>query len=146
MLPLPQDYCNGLVNIGADELKELGSLLVDLTAADGKDDITLSFPLLWLREQMALDYVACTGTTGDFVLGLPITQYYYTVYDMGNDTVSFVELNLSNETKFFIDGPELGGSPTPQPTSMGCFRHTVGLSLLAWTVLVPSVVALITSL
>jgi hypothetical protein len=69
---------------------------------------------------------------------------------MGKNTVSFVELNLSNETKAFIDGPELGGaapdgtttiSPTPQPTSMGCFCHTIGLSLLVWTVLVPTVIA-----
>jgi hypothetical protein len=145
-LPLPEDVCNRLKSTGADELKEKGSLLIDITAADGKDDITLSFPLLWLREQLALGHVVCQGTTGNFALGLPTTQYYYTVYDMGKDTVSFVELNLSNETQAFIDGPELGGSPTPQPTSKGCFRHTVGLSLLAWIVFVPSAAVLIASL
>ncbi|KAL7452445.1 hypothetical protein ACHAWC_004168 [Mediolabrus comicus] len=146
-LPLPQEYCNGL-NTGVDELKEAGSLFIDLTAADGKDDITLSFPLLWLAEQYVLGHVKCTGPTGSFVLGLPITQYYYTVYDTGKDTVSFVELNLSNETQAFLDGPELGGLNTtaPQPTSMGCFRHTTSLSLLAWTVFVPSMVAVIASL
>ena len=156
-LPLPEDFCDRLGNTGVDELKEMGSLLIEVTAADGKDDITLSFPLLWLAEQYVLGRVKCTGPTGSFVLGLPMTQYYYTVYDMGKDTVSFVELNLSNETQAFID--ELGGvatatdgngtttiSPTPQPTSMGCFRHTVGLSLLAWTVFVPSMVALFASL
>jgi len=89
---------------------------------------------------------------------------------MGNQTISFLELNLSNETKVFLDGPEHGGAtppkneepddeeeaadgttasqPTPQTTSRGCFRHTIGLSLslLAWTVFVPSAVALIASL
>ncbi len=159
-LPLPQDACYRLAKYVSrndfDELKESGSLFIDLTAADGKDDITLSFPLLWLTEQMGRKNVGCR-TTGDFVLGLPITQYYYTVYDMGKNTVSFVELNLSNETEAFIDGPELGGftaapdgtttiSPTPQPTSMGCFCHTFGLSLLAWTVLVPTAIAVVTSL
>lgn len=153
-LPLPQEVCDTLMSTSVDELKGLGSLFIDLPAADGKDGFTLSFPLLWLREQLGLDRVTC-NPKGDFTLGLPITQYYYTVYDMGNHTVSFVELNLSNETKTFIDGPELGGtatdgdgtttiSPTPQPTSKGCFCHTFGLGLLAWTVLVPSVVALIT--
>jgi hypothetical protein len=160
MLPLPHDFCDRLINITSeDEFKELGSLYIDVTGADG-DDITLSFPLDWLAEQLSLGYFKCTGTTGGFKLGLPIHQYYYTVYDMdtGNDTVSFVELNLSNETQAFIDGPELGGvtaaaaaktiSPTPQPTSKACFRHTVGISLLAWTVsvFVPSAAALIASL
>jgi hypothetical protein len=126
-LPLPQDDCDGLTSTGAGELKELGSLFIDLTAADGNDDITLSFPLLWLAEQYALGYVQCTGTTGDFVLGLPITQYYYTVYDMLNKTISFVELNLSNETKAFLDGPEFGGVWN---TSVGCYHQTIGLSLL----------------
>jgi hypothetical protein len=121
LLPLPQDTCDRLMSTGVDELKELGSLFIDLTAADGKDDITLAFPLLWIREQYTLGYVVCTGTTGRFYLGLPITQYYYTVYDMGKNTVSFVELN-------------------------GCFRHTIGLSLLAWTVFVPTAIAVITSL
>ncbi len=164
-LPLPQEYCNALCT-GVDELKEAGSLFIDLTAADGKDDITLSFPLLWLAEQFVLGHVECTGTTGRIVLGLPIHQYYYTVYDMGNDTISFVELNLSNETQAFLDGPELGGlyppkneepeeeaadgttasQPTLQPTSMGCFRHKTSLSLLAWTVFVPSAIALIASI
>lgn len=155
ILPLPQEVCDTLMSTSVDELKGLSSLFIDLPAADGKDDFTLSFPLLWLREQLGLGRVRCTGTKGAFHLGLPITQYYYTVYDMGNHTVSFVELNLSNETKTFIDGPEIGGtatdgdgtttiSPTPQPTSKGCFCHTFGLGLLAWTVLVPSVVALIT--
>ena len=170
-LPFPQSYCNDLVNTEnttidelADELKEAGSLFMDLPGADGKD-ITLSFPLLWLAEQIALGHVRCTGR---IVLGLPIRQYYYTVYDMGKNTISFVELNLSNETQAFIDGPELGGfippkneelddeeeaadgttasQPTPQPTSMGCLHYTVGLSLLAWTVFAPSAVALIASL
>jgi hypothetical protein len=152
-LPLPQDDCDRFNKITSeDELKEAGSLFIDLA----EDDITLSFPLLWLREQLGLSYVHCTGTEGDFALGLPITQYYYTVYDMGKDTVSFVELNLSNETQAFLYGPELGGvngngttttSPTTsQPTSKGCFCHTFGLSLLAWTVLVPTAIAVITSL
>ncbi len=95
-LPLPQGFCDSLYRLyyssTDDELKELGSLFIDLPAADGKDDITLAFPLSWLAEQIALGHVRCTGPTGRFVLGLPITQYYYTVYDMGKNTISFVDL------------------------------------------------------
>ncbi len=96
-LPLSQDFCDRFAKISVDELKKMGSLFIDITAADGTDDITLAFPLLFLRELMVQGHFACTGTTGQFVLGLPITHYYYTVYDMGNSAVSFVELNLSNE-------------------------------------------------
>jgi len=104
-LPLPEEFCNSLPS-DADELRSLGSLYIDL---DGGAS-TLSLPLLWLKEQVALGYVECTETSGDFVLGLPISQYYYIAYDMGNKTVTFVDLELSDETESFIDGPELGGS------------------------------------
>ncbi len=91
ILPFSQQVCNKFNNItSVDELNELGSLFIDLTAADGTDDITLAFPLLWLQTGN-VNYL-CTGPTGLFVLGLPITQYYYTVYDMGKNTVSFVDL------------------------------------------------------
>jgi hypothetical protein len=46
---------------------------------------------------------------------------------MLNKTISFVELNLSNETKAFLDGPEFGGVWN---TSVGCYHQTIGLSLL----------------
>ena len=41
--------------------------------------------------------------------GFPIFQYYYLAYNMGDSTVTFVDLQLSNETEAFINGPELGG-------------------------------------
>ena len=106
MLPLPEEFCNSItLNVDSvDELKSLGSLYIDLDGAD-RGNITLSLPLLWLVEQIALGHLQCTGTSGSFVLGLPISQYYYLVYNMGNNTVVFVDLELSNdnETESFID-------------------------------------------
>ena len=104
MLPLPEEFCNSItLNVDSvDELKSLGSLYIDLDGADG-GNITLSLPLLWLVEQAAFSNLLCTGTSGSFTLGLPISQYYYLAYDMGNKTVTFVELELSNETEAFID-------------------------------------------
>jgi hypothetical protein len=106
-LPLTEDFCNSLQlsNVDSvDDLETLGSLslFIDLDGADG-ENITLSLPLLWLTEQFALGRLRCTGTSGTFKLGLPISQYYYLAYDMGNKTVTFVELQLSNETETFID-------------------------------------------
>jgi hypothetical protein len=86
----------------------MGSMLLDLEGFNGST-ITLSLPLLWLKEQIYLQRVSCIGPSGSFVLGLPIYQYYYLVYDLGNNTVTFVDLQLSNETEAFISGPELGG-------------------------------------
>jgi hypothetical protein len=48
---------------------------------------------------------------------------------MLNKTISFVELNLSNETKAFLDGPEFGGVFNSD-TSVGCYHQTIGLILL----------------
>ena len=99
-LPLSVEFCKS-VPTNVDKLKSLGSLYIDL---DG-GNVTLSLPLLWLWEQIALGHASCTGTSGSFVLGLPISQYYYLVYNMGNNTVVFVDLELSNdnETESFID-------------------------------------------
>ena len=52
----------------------------------------------------------CTGTSGNLVLEFPIFQYYYLVYDMTDETTTFVNLELSEETEDFIEGPELGGA------------------------------------
>lgn len=107
-LPLSAEQCD--VILSNKELQSSKkSMFIDLTGADGRNNITISFPILWLAEQDDLGNVECTGNSGQFVLGLPIFQYYYVVYNMGNKTVTFVELQLSNETQTFIYGPELGG-------------------------------------
>jgi len=110
-LPLDESFCNDLTG-NVSDLKEMGSLLLDLDGVNGST-ITLSLPLLWLKEQIALGNVICTGTTGNFILGFPIYQFYYLVYNMGNNTITFVDLQLSNATEAFIDGPELGGTNAP---------------------------------
>ncbi len=94
----------------------MGSMLLDIEGIDG-ETVTLSLPLLWLREQLEMGNVVCTGSTGNFLLGLPIFQYYYLVFDMADNRVTFVDLELSDEAKAFIDGPEYGG------TSAGYHRH-----------------------
>ena len=86
----------------------MGSMLLDIEGVNGAT-VTLALPLLWLKEQLGMKNVVCTGSTGDFILGFPIFQYYYLVYDMTKNRVTFVDLPLSNETEAFIDGPELGG-------------------------------------
>ena len=106
-LPLPQSFCDDLLmKTNVNVLKESGSLLLDLEGVSGSI-ITLSLPLHWLAEQVG--YVRCGGLSGNFVLGFPIFQYYYLAYNMGDSTVTFVDLQLSNETEAFINGPELGG-------------------------------------
>ena len=83
--------------------------MLDIEGVNGTN-ITLSLPLLWLAEQEALGRLICTGTTGNFILGFPIFQYYYLAYDMESNTITFVDLPQSDETKAFIDGTELGGT------------------------------------
>ena len=133
-LPLPQSFCDDLLmKTNVNVLKESGSLLLDLEGVSGSI-ITLSLPLHWLAEQGALGYVKCSGLSGNFVLGFPIFQYYYLAYNMENNTVTFVDLQLSNETEAFVNGPELGGA---NETSPGCRLlstssvMTIGFLLLA---------------
>jgi hypothetical protein len=106
-----------------NNLKELGSLLIDLEGVHGST-VTLSLPLLWVSEQIVLGNFICSGTSGKFILGFPIFQYYYLVYNMGNKTVTFVDLRLSNETEAFVYGPELGGTNKPRS---GYLRSTSSL-------------------
>ena len=130
-LPLPEEDCNSLPS-NADELKTLGSLYIDLDGTDG-ENVTLSLPLLWLKEQMQLGHVECAGLSGEFILGLPISQYYYLAYNMGDKTVTFVDLTLSDETENFIDGPELGGTASTM-SSAGYLLYqafTTGILVLA---------------
>ena len=84
-----------------------------------------------MKEQAALGYVKCTGLSGDFVLGLPISQYYYLAFDMANETVTFVDLQLSNETENFIDGPELGGVASASAGYLLYQVLTTGILVLA---------------
>jgi len=84
--------------------------------------VTLSVPLIWLAEQGNLNNVVCTGIDGIFVLGFPIVQYYYLAYDVADNTVTFVDLQLSDETKAFLYGNELGGI---NPPSSGYNYHDV---------------------
>ena len=132
-LPLPESQCDYLVNTTIDDLAELGSLLLDIEGVNGTT-VTLSLPLLWLAEQIKLGYVQCTGVTGSFIVGFPIFQHYYLAYDMEHNTVAFVDLQLSDETKAYLYDypPELGGAnvggvypstPTPTPTPSSGFYH-----------------------
>jgi len=80
-----------------------GDLLIDLEDPDG-GLFTLSLPFDWIIEQAGQGRVRClteedVETDHLVVLGLPITQFYYTVYDMANNTVTFVDLRQSNATE-----------------------------------------------
>ena len=133
-LPLPESQCDYWLTVPLDTLKELGSLLLDIEGVNGTTT-TLSLPLLWLAEQTGLvGNVKCTGPGGNFVLGFPIFQFYYLAYDMEDNTITFVDLQLSDETKAFLYDypPELGGAnvggvypstPTPTPTPSSGFYH-----------------------
>jgi len=125
-LPLPESQCNGLKNTDNDTLKKMGSLLIDIEGVNGST-ITLSLPLLWLKEQAEseLNTFVCSGTSGAFILGFPIFQYYYLAYYMGSKTITFVDLPLSNETEALINGPELGGI-NESPSSGTTESHSSG--------------------
>ena len=51
-----------------------------------------------------------------------IFQYYYLAHAMEDNKIAFVDLQLSDETKAFIDGPELGGI---DPLISSGYRHHV---------------------
>ena len=128
MLPLPEEDCDGfLTQYGngnnADELKG-ESLHIDLLGADG-GTVALDLPLIWLMEQLAERKVECTG--GDFLLGFPTFQYYYTVFNMGDNTVTFVDLQLSDAAEEFIK--EGGGLLSDDSTTSSSFSllQTTGL-------------------
>ena len=132
-LPLPESVCSDFPTNRA-ELEEIGPMLLDLEGVDG-DTVTLSIPMIFFAEQLLADRVSCTNTTGNFALGLPILQYYYLVHDMNGGTVTFVDLQLSNETEEFIEGPELGGKASQascNPTSTSVFLMTSGLLMLVF--------------
>ena len=126
ILPLPEKTCKSLLGTNSGVLETLGSMHIDLDGPDG-ENITLKFPLLWVVEQLALKNIQCQGT-GDFVLGFPIFQYYYLAYNMENGTVTFVDLQLSNETESFLDGPTMGGAV---PTSSGATSTAGGAASTA---------------
>ena len=131
-LPLPESQCNDILSGKSDVLKK-ESMLLDIEGVNGTT-ITLSLPLLWLSEQFLFGNVVCTGTSGDFVLGFPIFQYYYLAYDMGSRrTVTFVDLPLSNETEAFIMGPDLGG--IAESSSSGYHHYVPTISIMSIGVL-----------
>ena len=129
-LPLPENQCDYWLSAPLATLKKLGSLLLDIEGVNGTN-ITLSLPLIWLAEQTEKKNVVCTGTTGNFVLGFPIFQYYYVAYVMADNTIAFVDLPLSDETKEFINGPEYGGV---FPPSSGYHHHVPTASNLMMAV------------
>jgi len=130
LLPLIESVCDDLWETNPDTPKKMGSLLLDLEGVNGST-ITLPLPLLWLAEQIA-------GTSGDFALGLPIFHYYYLVYDMENSTVTFVDLQLSNETEAFIHGPELGGVSEPNTNPAQAVIQALVLAVLGAQAQLPS--------
>ena len=139
-LPLTTKQCNDMLN-GNSKVLGRESLLLDILGVNGTT-ITLSLPLLWLAEQIKLGNVECTGPGGIFVLGFPIFQYYYVAYDMADNKVIFVDLQLSDETKAFIDGPEVNSLFPPStgyryhvPTKRSLMAAT-GVLLLAFQCIV----------
>jgi len=97
-LVMPKLDCEFFRNASREELD--GPLQIDLESTDG-GTITLSFPLQWIVEQAAqgrVSFVDPTGDGGHFALGFPTYQFYYLVYGMGEDTVTFVDLPQKNES------------------------------------------------
>lgn len=126
-LPLPAEFCETLplTTFNRSDYRTV-SMLIDLEGVNG-NNVTLSLPLFWLAEQMDAEEknVQCTGTSGAFVLGFPIFQYYYLVYDMGNNTVTFVDLQLSDETEDFIFTYDQANTGCLYPVSASASMMTV---------------------
>ena len=129
MLPLPEEDCETFVTQYGnsvdkeDELKG-ESLYIDLEGANG-GTVTLDFPLFWLLEQLVEGKVSCTD--GDFFLGFPTFQYYYVVYNMGDRTLTFVDLQLSDAAEEFIE--EGGGLLDSTTSSSFGLLKTAGLGV-----------------
>ena len=115
-LPIPKSQCDYWLDEPLATLAELGSLLLDIEGVNGTT-VTLSLPLVWLKIMLQLGNVKCTGITGDFILGFPIFQYYYLAYDMEDNTVTFVDLQLPDDFYEPLPVPEYGGSCSPRPSS-----------------------------
>jgi len=127
MLPLPEEDCETFVTQygnSADELKG-ESLYIDLEGANG-GTVTLDLPLFWLMEQLVEGKVACTD--GNFFLGFPTFQYYYVVYNMGDRTLTFVDLQLSDAAEEFIE--EGGGLLDSTTSSSFGLLKTAGLGMM----------------
>ena len=129
VLPIPIEDCEtfktqyGNSADKADELKG-ESLYIDLEGADG-GTVTLDLPLFWLMEQLVEGKVACTD--GNFILGFPTFQYYYVVYNMGDRTLTFVDLQLSDAAEEFIE--EGGGLLDSTTSSSFGLLKTAGLGV-----------------
>jgi len=134
-LPLPESQCKDILS-GKFDVLQKESMLLDILGVNGTT-ITLSLPLLWLTEQIMFGNVVCTGAAGEFLLGFPIFQYYYLAYDMADNTITFVDLHLSDENEAFIDGPEHGGILPPSSgyhyyfSTTSSFMMAIGILLLA---------------
>lgn len=133
-LPIPIEDCETFVTYGnsvdkEDELKG-ESLYIDLEGANG-GTVTLDLPLFWLMEQLVEGKVACTD--GDFILGFPTFQYYYVVYNMGDRTLTFVDLQLSDAAEEFIEeGGGLSDDVVDDSTTSSSFGllKTAGLGMM----------------
>ena len=140
MLPLPEEDCDAFVTQygnSVDKVNELKgeSLYIDLEGADG-GTVTLEFSLFWLMEQLVEGKVICTD--GNFILGFPTFQYYYVVYNMGNRTLTFVDLQLSDAAEEFIE--EGGGLLDSTTSSSFRLLKTAGLGMVMCGVLLLFVV------
>jgi len=119
-LPLPPEEC--LKFVTASE----GSLFIDLEGVDG-GVVTLELPIPFLlKEYQSGEWIRCTGGVNDtrgFAIGMPIFQYYYLAHDMGNKTVTFVDLpTKSNDTNVDYPPTKFGTGVTvdsPEDTSSG---------------------------
>ena len=128
MLPIPIEDCETFVTYAKsvdkeDELKG-ESLYIDLEGADG-GTVTLDLPLFWLIEQLVEGKVVCTD--GNFFLGFPTFQYYYVVYNMGDRTLTFVDLQLSDAAEEFLE--EGGGLLDSTTSSSFGLLKTAGLGV-----------------
>lgn len=139
-LPISEEMCK---TFNEEELSS--DLFIDIEGSGG-NSVTLSFPLAFLADEG--DWVGCVGTNGAFALGMPVFQYYYLVYDMGNHEVAFVDLregSHANGTVETIDNSSVDsseGKPVVDGTEV-VSNYSVKCSDFAWSFVTATAIAVL---
>lgn len=110
---LPQEVCSEFENHERDDDTLKNNLEINMQGKEG-NDVTLRLPLDFIVDEFEQGWVECSDK---ITLGMPLFAYYYLVYDMGNDSIIFVDLPASSnggggsDSGTSINGD--GGSDSP---------------------------------
>jgi hypothetical protein len=86
-LPIPQEVCDGTFTDKNDT-----SLMITIKGNSATAPVVLDIPIDWFLDEYNRGFASCSGVDGEIVLGFPILEFYYIVYDADHDTLTFLDL------------------------------------------------------